>query len=239
SPETVVRVLQDLSEWAEDKGDVYDFLTVPGGYNTSWVSDWSEDGELSIHDAGFPDDLQIMWTGDTVVGHITQGTIDTFKTRGKEDGAEPRRDPVIWLNWPVNDINMNRLMMGKGEMLNPGVEGLAGSVTNPMQDAEASKVALFALADYTWNLTDFNEDKSWKDSFRYIEPNASDALHTLAKHMSDPAPNGHGLVLGESEDLKGQLEDFLAKFEAGDSVKEVGEALIEEFEEIIAAAETF
>src|SRR5699024_5263271 len=59
SPETVVRVLQDLSEWAEDKGDVYDFLTVPGGYNTSWVSDWSEDGELSIHDAGFPDDVQI------------------------------------------------------------------------------------------------------------------------------------------------------------------------------------
>ena len=45
---------------------------------------------------------------------------------------------------------------------------------------------------------------------------------------------GTGIVLGESEELKGQLEDFLAIFEAGDSVKETGEALIEEFEEIIA-----
>src|SRR5699024_9339644 len=136
------------------------------------VSDWSEDGELSIHDAGFPDDVQIMWTGDTVVGHITQGTIDTFKTRGKEDGADPRRDPVIWLNCPVNDINMNRLMMEKGEMLNTGVEGLACSVTNPMQYAEASKVALFALVYYTWNLTDLDEDKSWEDSFKYIDADA-------------------------------------------------------------------
>src|SRR5699024_10303952 len=107
-------------------------------------------------------------------------------------------DPVFWLNWPVNDINMNRLLMGKGEMLHPDVEGLDGVVSNPMQDAEASKVALFATADYAWNVDDFDDSRSCNDSFKYIDQYAPQLLHTLAKHMSDPAPNGHGLELGES-----------------------------------------
>lgn len=55
-----------------------------------------------------------------------------------------------------------------------------------MQEAEASKVAIFAVADYAWNVKAFNDDQSWADSFKYIDQEASEELHALAKHMSNP-----------------------------------------------------
>src|SRR5699024_12253525 len=129
-----------------------------------------------------------------------------------------RRDPVFWLNWPVNDINMNRLLMGKGEMLHPDVEGLDGVVSNPMQDAEASKVALFATADYAWNVDDFDDSRSWYDSFKYIDEDAIQYLHTLAKHMSIPALNGHCFELAKSYYLKPLLEEFFHKLHNDKSI---------------------
>ena len=87
--------------------------------------------------------------------------------------------------------------MGKGSLLHTdiNVDDIKGVVTNPMQEAEASKVAIFAVADYAWNVKAFDDDQSWADSFKYIEPDAAEALYTLAKHMSNPQPNNHGLVL--------------------------------------------
>ena len=45
-------------------------------------------------------------------------------------------------------------MMGKGVQLKTDVnpEDLAGAVTNPMQESEVSKPAIFAVADYSWNI---------------------------------------------------------------------------------------
>ncbi len=39
-----------------------------------------------------------------------------------------------------------------------------------------------------WNRADFDMDKSWQDSFKYIDEDASEELYTFAKHMSDPSP---------------------------------------------------
>ncbi len=47
--------------------------------------------------------------------------------------------------------------MGKGEMLDPEVNNFKGIVTNPMQEAQASKVALFAIA----------EDVHWLEQSRF------------------------------------------------------------------------
>src|SRR5699024_9304426 len=155
-----------------------------------------------------------------------------------EDKSE-RRDPVFSLNWPVNDINMNRLLMGKGEMLHPDVEGLGGVVSNPMQDAEASKVALFATADYAWNVDDFDDSRSWNDSFKYIVQSTPQHLHTLAKHVSDPEHNGHVLVLGESEDLKPLLEEYIDILDDDESIIETENDLIKLFQEIADASQKF
>src|SRR5699024_12620313 len=78
---------------------------------------------------------------------------------------------------------------------------LAGVVTNPMQEAEASTGSILAIADNAWNTEDFDDQQRWKDSMKYIEPDATEAFHTLAKHMAHADPED-GLEADEREDIK-------------------------------------
>ena len=132
-------------------------------------------------------------------------------------------------------------MMGKGVQLKTDVnpEDLAGAVTNPMQESEVSKPAIFAVADYSWNIAGFNMDKSWADSFAYIDENASEELHTLAKHMSNPEPNGHGLVLPESEEIQGLINTYKTQLAAGNVEEATTTQLVAEMTTIIEACDGF
>lgn len=233
----VVKMMKAVSEWAKKKGDVYDTVFCPAGYNHSWQGDYSE---LNKYDKEFPEDIKIFWTGEAVCQPVEQKTLDHFRTHNL-NGQSKRRSPLFWLNWPVNDINGERLMMGKGSLLRTEVNpaDLAGVVTNPMQEAEASKVAIFAVADYAWNVKGFKVDKSWKDSFKYVDAQASEALHTLAKHMSNPQPNGHGLVLAESEELQPLINKINTQLEAGTLSAEDANQMIAEMQTIIDACKEF
>lgn len=233
----VVKMMKAVSEWAKEKGDVYDTVFCPAGYNHSWQGDYSE---LNKYDKEFPEDIKIFWTGEAVCQPVEQKTLDHFRTHNL-NGQSKRRSPLFWLNWPVNDINGERLMMGKGSLLRTEVNpaDLAGVVTNPMQEAEASKVAIFAVADYAWNVKGFKVDKSWKDSFKYVDAQASEALHTLAKHMSNPQPNGHGLVLAESEELQPLINKINTQLEAGTLSAEDANKMIAEMQTIIDACKEF
>lgn len=233
----VVKMMQEVSKWAKAKGDVYDTVFCPAGYNHSWQGDYSE---LNKYDKEFPEDIKIFWTGEAVCQPVEQKTLDHFRKHNL-NGQATRRSPLFWLNWPVNDINGARLMMGKGSLLHTdiNVNDLAGVVTNPMQEAEASKVAIFAVADYAWNVKAFDDDKSWKDSFKYVDAQASEALHTLSKHMSNPQPNGHGLVLAESEELQPLINKINTQLTAGKLVDADAKQMIAEMQTIIDACKEF
>ena len=233
----VVKMMQEVSKWAKAKGDVYDTVFCPAGYNHSWQGDYSE---LNKYDKEFPEDIKIFWTGEAVCQPVEQKTLNHFRKHNL-NGQATRRSPLFWLNWPVNDINGARLMMGKGSLLHTdiNVNDLTGVVTNPMQEAEASKVAIFAVADYAWNVKAFDDDKSWKDSFKYVDAQASEALHTLAKHMSNPQPNGHGLVLAESEELQPLINKINQQLRAGKLVDADAKQMIAEMQTIIDACKEF
>ena len=236
----VIRLMNDLQKWADEKGDVYDLVFCPAGYNHSWQGNYSE---LNEYDGGFDERIQIFWTGEAVCQPVEVKTLDHFRRYNLPEGTEERRAPLFWLNWPVNDINAQRLMMGKGSLLHTDVDpqDLKGVVTNPMQEAEASKVALFAVADYAWNVKAFDDDQSWADSFKYIDSDAGEELHTLAKHMSNPQPNNHGLVLAESEELQPIVDAFKQAWESQDAaaIATQGEVLKAELQEIADAADGF
>lgn len=232
----IARLLNDLTDWCKSKNDVKDILYCPPEYNWAFAGySWTN---LRNANQLVNDDVDFFWTGQSVCGHVTKETVDGF-VNGLTSDAKAGRKPLFWLNWPVNDINKVRMLMGKGEMLNTDVTNLAGVITNPMQQSEPSKVAIFAVADYAWNIQGFNRDKSWADSFKYVEPDASEALHTMAKHLSDPSPNGHGLVLGESEELAPLLEEFMTLYQSGASIQEKGGRLADEFQKIADAADAF
>lgn len=218
--EVVVKVMNRVNEWAKSKKDkIYDFVFVPEGYV---LADWGfRPDELDLYSSEFPDNVQIMFTGDNTCAPITQKSVIDFKNREIKRGE--RRDPLFWLNWPVNDIDRTsyrRLFMGKGEMLEPGTKGLVGSLTNPLEEGYASLVALFAIADYSWNTEDFYAQKSWEASFKYIDENVSDELYEICKHMSNTdasgtnSDNGGISNLEESEELKTFIENFEETFES-------------------------
>ena len=71
------------------------------------------------------------------------------------------------------------------------------------------------------------------EEFKYIDKEANKELHTLAKHMSNPQPNGHGLVLAESEELQPLINEFKNKLVNNESIIEIGNQLINEMNIII------
>lgn len=225
-----VMLITDVANWAASKGDVKPLIYCPPFYNQSWTGESGKPYLQALR--AVPENVEIIWTGKGVVG-----TVNTTDMQWPKDAHG--RDPYVWLNWPVNDYKDSRLMLGKGEVLTPGTHNIAGVVSNPMGQAELSKVALFAVADFTWNTDDFNSDQSWLSSFRYIAPEVAEELNTIAYHLSDPSPSGHGLVVGESENVKADLELFLNRFSNGEPADEVGNQLIAEFDHVLQAIESF
>ena len=130
--------------------------------------------------------------------------------------------------------------------MHPGVDPtlIEGIMLNPMQQSEANKSALFAVADYSWNIWKTKEqaDKNWNDSFKYmdhntaIETEASAALREISKHMINQNMDNRVTALQESIELAPKLKAFKEKCDSGVNVKEDALLLIEEFTKIKDAA---
>lgn len=225
-----VRLVTDVDNWVKEKGDCYSLVYCPPYYNQAWTGEKGKPYLRAL--ANVPENVEIMWTGVDVCGQVVESEMQWPKDI-------IGRDTYMWLNWPVNGHNSARLMLGKGEVMNPGVHNISGIVTNPLEYAELSKTAIFAIADYTWNTDEFNDDKSWEDSFKYINPEVVEEFHTIASHLSDPSPSNRNLVLEESEYIKEDLELFLNNYNSGEEISEVGSRLIYEFDKILEAIVVF
>ncbi|GGJ98262.1 hypothetical protein GCM10007063_20720 [Lentibacillus kapialis] len=225
-----VKLITDIANWVEEKGDVKPLVYTPPFYNQAWTGEQGKPYLEALRNV--PESVEFMWTGSGVAGTVNEEDMQWVKDI-------TGRDPFVWLNWPVNDYVNSRLMLGKGEVLQPGTHNIAGVVSNPMRWAELSKIALFAVADYTWNVDDFDDKQSWLDSFKYVAPNAASELKTIAYHVSDPSPSTHGLVLGESENIKKELNTFLERFSNDKATDETGQKLMDEFDKILAAISGF
>ncbi|MDO5026239.1 MAG: beta-N-acetylglucosaminidase domain-containing protein [Tissierellia bacterium] len=237
--DVVVKVMTELSKWAKTKEGVFDFLFVPESYV---LADWGFDkDELDLYSKSFPADVQIIFTGETTCAPLNQRAIDLFKNKDISYGQ--RRDPVFWLNWPVNDVDrteFRRLFMGKASMLERAVKNIKGTIINPMEEAIASFPAIFQIVDYAWNSNDFDSDRSWKASFEFIDKDLADDLYEISKHMSS-ADNGGIEGLEESEYigiLSKKLEDAL---EADDyrNLLYNTKLLSDEYQKIVKSIESF
>lgn len=124
----------------------------------------------------------MMMTGSGCWSPITNQALETIRDyTGKK--------PVMWWNYPVNDniddqLYMNRMNSVYGVNLDV-VDGM-GILSNPMNQAEASKVSLYGVADYTWNTSNFDVQGNWEESFETYtdDPAMQDALRLFASHAA-------------------------------------------------------
>ncbi|MCD7721371.1 MAG: beta-N-acetylglucosaminidase domain-containing protein [Prevotellaceae bacterium] len=179
-------------EFVRKNKDVNPLIICPTDYNKSWA------GKTYLPTLGkelYPD-IRIMWTGS--------GVVDMIETDDLE-WVNPRigRKAFIWLNYPVNDYCQSRLLMGKtyGNGLDISSE-VSGFCSNPMEYAEASKVSLYSIADYTWNMPAYDPTASWQRAMRTLMPTSSDAFRFFCENNVDIGKSGHGLRReGESEEF--------------------------------------
>ena len=143
-----------------------------------------------------------MWTGDRVISDITRDGISWINERIK-------RPAYIWWNFPVSDYVRDHLLLGPvyGNDTTIAKE-MSGFVTNPMEHAESSKIAIYSVASYAWNPAKYDTWQTWKDAIRTILPSAAEELECFAMHNSDLGPNGHGYRREESMDIQPAAERF-------------------------------
>lgn len=229
--ETLIRLLNDMSEWLQEMKKTYpdlktDLLFCPGYmvYADSMTGGSGTTKINSIH-AGVPDNVRIVMTGGKVWGDLTTDFADRFYSQTDSTGKEGRY-PYMWINWPCNDnTKTSTIMGGHNYILHAGIDPskFEGVVLNPMQESEPSKVGIFTAADFCWKVWQSEDegDQAWDDAFKYIdhmtpvESEESNALREVAKHMITQGPNqitsGKQAQFDESVEVKDEITAFTAK----------------------------
>ena len=163
--------------------DVQPLIMCPTQYNKAW----SGGDYLSTLGTRMYPEVRVMWTGNSVVDMIER---DDMEWINKQLG----RKAFIWLNYPVNDYCQSRMLMGKtyGNGLDIN-EMVSGFCSNPMEYAEASKVSLYSIADYTWNMQQYDAVRSWQQAITELMPTASEPFRWFCENNIDLGKTGHGL----------------------------------------------
>ena len=183
------------------KGDVIPLILCPTEYNKSWSN--IERGYLPTLGSKLNPSIHVMWTGDRVISDID--------TQGLEwVNQHIEREAYVWWNFPVSDYVRDHLLMGPAYGLDTEAgELMSGFMTNPMEFAEASKVAIYSVANYAWNVKNYNSMETWENAMKNVMPNNYEAFRTFSIHNADLGPNGHGYRRDESWEFKETANTYM------------------------------
>ena len=166
-------------EFVAVKGDVEPLIVCPTEYTRLWANP-TERGSLMIYGSELDPSVDVFWTGDAVCSDMTESTMEWISSRIK-------RPALFWWNFPVTDYARHIVMQGP-------VYGLANSMdenktrgilSNPMEHGEASKLALYSVADFAWNTADYNPIDSWERAIEELAPEVKEAYRLFAIHSCD------------------------------------------------------
>ena len=190
------------NNFIQKKHDVAPLIMCPTEYNRAWAND--EKGYLRTLGTKMNQGIEIMWTGNSVVHCIDRESQEWINQR-------INRKSYIWWNFPVSDFVRDHILLGPayGNDLDIA-ETMSGFVSNPMEHAEASKISLYGIADYTWNMPAYDYQADWEKGLREVLPSNYEALRTFALYNKDLGPNGHGFRREEGDELKDIAQQALA-----------------------------
>ncbi|QZT37508.1 beta-N-acetylglucosaminidase domain-containing protein [Halosquirtibacter xylanolyticus] len=207
-----------IDKFYSKHADLTPLIMCPTEYTKQWA-DPSDTGYLSILGDDMNESVQVMWTGDAVVGHITKSTLDWVRKR-------INRNAYIWWNYPVSDYCTHNLLLGPCYGLtSKGANGMNGFVANPMEYATASEISLFSASEYAWNVKAFDPIKSWNRSIETLLPEVADEYKFFADFNVDANASWGWKTGKESIEFKKLIDSHNL------------EALREQFQQMIISAE--
>ncbi|KSU81955.1 hyaluronoglucosaminidase [Fictibacillus enclensis] len=131
-------------------------ITVPTEYYEEGTSPYRERFAALLQP-----DIIVQWTGIGVVAPSIRVTDAQFIH------GIFQHPLLIWDNYPVNDFDRNRLFLaplyGRDVELYKEDE-IIGMTANPMNEAEASKIPLYTMAEYMWNPSGYEPEASLQKS---------------------------------------------------------------------------
>lgn len=207
--------------------DVKPLIMCPTQYNRGWANSTYLPALGSLMNS----DINIMWTGNSVVDMINYSDMTWINNQIK-------RKAYIWLNYPVSDYCINHLLMGPTWGNDKNIaDMLSGFVSNPMEYAEASKLSLFSIADYTWNMTSYDPDASWEEAIKYIMPENSEAFRFFCQNNVDLGANTHGLRRTDESPEFVTAKELFANMIAAGNRQGAYEAIGAQFNKLIESAD--
>ncbi|MDR0271521.1 beta-N-acetylglucosaminidase domain-containing protein [Paenibacillus sp.] len=222
------------SEFVKAKGDVRPLLTVGTRYCEAWgpsMTEYFKPFMDTLHE-----DVEVMWTGAATMSNISKEQYDAPK---RQIGSD--RNLSVWWNYPVNDYCDSKILMGKIENLSANLDNVNGFFANPMNQAQASKQALFCIADHNWNTDAFDAARSFSASFKALAPEVAEELEIFASNCSylkDDGGVSGDFYFDESWDMKQDVMALREGFEAGRDISASAAVLLTSFERMEKAAVT-
>ncbi|MDE6032583.1 MAG: beta-N-acetylglucosaminidase domain-containing protein, partial [Muribaculaceae bacterium] len=220
-PRRQAALVNDLTrDFVAVKGDVAPLMICPTDYSQMWANP-GENGTLAVYGRELDPGAEVFWTGEVVCSDLTPETLEFVNSR-------IRRPALFWWNFPVTDYCRNYLLQGPVYGLDKGLtrNDLAGIVSNPMEHGEASKLALYGVADYAWNPKAYSPLDNWERGLREVLPEAAEAYRTFAIHNCDTETGYRRSESWETE-----------TFPFDSYTPEQFQALREEFQRVAAAPE--
>lgn len=214
------------SEFIKAKGDIRPLLTVGTRYCEAWgpsMQEYFKPFVETLHE-----DVEIMWTGAATMSNISK---EQFEAPMREIGS--KKHLSVWWNYPVNDYCDSKLLMGKICNLSSDVDNVNGFFSNPMNQSQASKQALFCIADHNWNTDAYDADRSFSASFKALAPEVAEELEIFASnccYVRDDGGASGEFVFDESWYLKDDIEALTAAMKQGTDVKANADKLLHHFE---------
>jgi hyaluronoglucosaminidase len=160
--------------------------------------------------------IEIMWTGTDVVP--PKITVADAAAAAQVWG----RKVFVWDNYPVNDYDNaeGRLLLAPYAEREPGLHNqLSGIVLNPMNQAAASKVALFGGADFTWHDTGYTPAPTHRAAAAYLASGDARTIRALLAFfdLEHLAPTfGAQPWQPQAPELARRLADFRTAWNTGD-----------------------
>ena len=191
--------------------DVGSMFTVGQRYTDGWGASW--DGYLKPFLNGLDKSVIAMWTGKNTGGNCDA---DSFDGPKKMVGYD--QEMAFWFNFPVNDMAFGRLIMGTLNNVDPNLKSLRGFFMNPMNQAQASKVAIYQGADYSWNIHDYDYNRSWDRALKEVLPGHSEALKRFADNVA--YHSFENIHHDESELMKPYLDSLTDAIATGENLAE-------------------
>ena len=232
-----VKFLNDINAWLTEKGDCMPLIYCCAGYNTAWCGN---DGQELKDLAALDDDIYLYWTGGDVNSPIDQDNTNWAYTRSGQ--------PIVtWINYPCSEHCGKRgVFLGDINHYVKDANGLThhyGLLANPMDWAEANKVAYFQLLSWAWNRDNYTSYLStlWEDCFKYLQPEVAGAYRTIARNVSNAPNSGRVAYFPESEYIKEELAAVQTAALAGENLlnNTNAQTLLDEFANIHAAIQAF